>query len=67
MLDAETRIHAAERLGKLSYDVDWRTTSLTHMLDAESRIHAAERLKRNGITVDWRNYSLTQLLSMRLK
>lgn len=62
--EEQSKYGAAQRLRRLGYDVDWRTSSLTDMLDAESRIGAANRLKRKGISVDWRNYSLTQLLNM---
>lgn len=62
--EEQSKYGAAQRLRRLGYNVDWRTSSLTDMLDAEARIGTANRLKRNGISVDWRNYSLTQLLNM---
>ena len=62
--EEQSKYSSAQRLRRLGYDVDWRTSSLTDMLDAESRIGTANRLKRKGISVDWRNYSLTQLLNM---
>ena len=61
-LEEQSKYGAAQRLRRLGYDVDWRTSSLTDMLDAESRIGAANRLARLGYKVDWQTSSLTDML-----
>ena len=61
-LEEQSKYGAAQRLRRLGYDVDWRTSSLTDMLDAESRIGAANRLARLGHKVDWKANSLTDML-----
>jgi len=60
--EEQSKYSAAQRLRRLGYDVDWRTSSLTDMLDAESRIGTANRLARLGYNVDWRTSSLTDML-----
>ena len=60
--EEQSKYGAAQRLRRLGYDVDWRTSSLTDMLDAESRIGAANRLARLGYKVDWQTSSLTNML-----
>ena len=37
-LDEQARYTTAQRLARLGYKVDWRTTSLRDMLDAETRL-----------------------------
>ena len=61
-LEEQSKYGAAQRLRRLGYDVDWRTSSLTDMLDAEARIGAAKRLARLGYKVDWKANSLTDML-----
>lgn len=58
----QARYGAAQRLRRLGYDLDWRTSSLTDMLDAEARIGTANRLSRLGYDVDWQTSSLTDML-----
>jgi len=60
--EEQSKYSSAQRLRRLGYDVDWRTSSLTDMLDAESRIGTANRLARLGYNVDWRTSSLTDML-----
>ena len=60
--EEQSKYSTAQRLARLGYDVDWRTSSLTDMLDAESKIGTANRLARLGYDVDWRTSSLTDML-----
>jgi hypothetical protein len=60
--EEQSKYSAAQRLSRLGYDVNWRTSSLTDMLDAESRIGTANRLSRLGYDVNWRTSSLTDML-----
>jgi|GEM_PF-1121384 len=60
--EEQSRYDTAQRLRRLGYDVDWRTSSLMDMLDAESRIGAANRLSQLGYKVDWKTSSLLDML-----
>ncbi|MBU5612872.1 hypothetical protein [Geomonas azotofigens] len=61
-LEEQSKYNTAQRLRRLGYDVDWRTSSLVDMIDSESRISAANRLARLGYNVDWRTKSLTDMI-----
>jgi len=65
--EEQSKIEAANRLTRLGYNVDWRTSSLTDMLETESKIEAANRLTRLGYNVDWRTSSLTDMLETESK
>jgi len=60
--EEQSMYDAAQRLARLGYKVNWRTSSLTDMLDAESRIGTANRLAWLGYKVNWRTSSLTDML-----
>ena len=65
--EEQARYGAAQRLARLGYEVNWRTSSLAEMLDAESKIGTAQRLAQLGYNVNWRTSSLSEMLDAESK